>query len=282
MYLNDFGMKGLELKETLDLRYEPIAINFANNLTDVPKEAIRPYRDQNVHYAMCQAITLVKTKGLILALTLEDQWCWKPPIAAGMVKVEEGTNAWDIAIKNCGVLDPQLAAANFRELPKLPYGSCQAIVIAPLSKINYKPDVILVYCHKATQINWFIGGAKLKSGKRLPTELDYMDSCIWSTIPTLQEGKMRFTLPDPGELDRAACPEDEMIISIPAKMFVEVADGAMHKLKKQKERLKNVDGTPKMKSSMEPDFPRPEFYTELYKIWGLESGGKIIWTEKER
>ena len=93
---------------------------------------------------------------------------------------------------------------------------------------------------------------------------------------------MRFTLPDPGELDRGACPEDEMIVTIPTGLFGEVADGAMLKERKQNARLKNPDGTPKMKSAMEPDFPRPEFYTKLYELWGLDSSGKVIWSEKDR
>lgn len=269
------------LVKALNMKWQPIAYKFARSSDDIPTDAFRPFRDKGIHYAMCQVVTMVKEQQITVALAKEDMWCWKPLICLGMVNCEPGTEAYEIALKNNGVLDREKSAENFNELPKLPMDSCYAIVIAPLGKATFEPDVICCYCDNNVQARWMIGGAKLNSGKRFDTTFDYIDSCVWSTIPTYQTGEFRITFPDPGEELRAACDKNEIIVSIPVDRFEDMVLGVCRKMAKQTQRFTNPDGSQRAQLNV-PDFPRPQFYNELFKIWGLDCNGVVHWDEKDR
>ena len=94
--------------------------------------------------------------------------------------------------------------------------------------------------------------------------------------------KVWVTLPDPGEELRADCGVNEIIASIPPELFEQLVEDLEMKISSQKRRLNNEDGSLKMECSMVPDFPRPNFYNVLFDIWGLQSDGKVAWSEKER
>ena len=94
--MNEFGKR---LRTTVGLPYSPVAIHIYEDDSEVPADAFRPYRDKGIHYGMCQAISLVKTEGMTIALSKEDHWCWKPLMAFGLVDCEPGTH-----IKNNRIL----------------------------------------------------------------------------------------------------------------------------------------------------------------------------------
>ncbi|NLO98310.1 MAG: hypothetical protein GX091_09645, partial [Peptococcaceae bacterium] len=44
---------------------------------------------------------------------------------------------------------------------------------------------------------------KFKTASLIDSQFDPIDSCVFSTIPVIKNGKYRITLPDPGEHERA-------------------------------------------------------------------------------
>lgn len=270
------------LKDTLKLTHGPIGVKFLTSEDELPKKCFRPYRDKKERYALCQVVTMVKEKRMTVALEKEDHWCWKPLIGLGLVDIEPGSEAYDIALRNNGVGDKELSARNFDEFPKLPRNDARMIVVGPLENCEFEPDVVLVYCDKVSQLRWLVGALKYRSGKRISTEFDYIDSCMWSMLPTYLTGEVRVTLPDPGEEMRAGCGENEIIMSLPPALFVPMAEDVHMKIEAQNRRLMNSDGTVKMEAKMVPNFPRPQFYNKLFGLWGLESDGTVAWSEKER
>lgn len=273
------------LVETLKLVHKPIGVKFYTNNASVPENIWRPYRDAKENYAMCQVVGLVKEKDIMICLTKEDHWCWKPLIGLGLVDIEKGSEPYNIALKNngCnGCEDPEASARNFDKFPKLERNDNNAIVIGPLDQFIEKPDIVLIYCDKNTQCRWLVGALKYRSGQHIETTIDYIDSCMWSTIPTYKTSKPRITLPDPGEVDRGGCGENEIILTIPENLFDQMVVDCKMKIDDQNRRLNNSDGTPRMAAKMVPNFPRPGFYNVLYKLWGLNSNGVVAWSEKER
>jgi len=280
--MGKYNQKASELIETLGLTYSPIAVKITESETELPKNCFRPYRDKRERYALCQTLAMVKERHLTIALGKEDHWCWKPLIGLGLVDIEPGSEAYRIALKNNGVKEMDASARNFDEFPRLPRKDSRMIVMGPLDSCDFEPDVILVYCDDNSQLRWLIGALKYRSGKRVCTELDYIDSCMWSVLPTYLTKEARVTLPDPGEEDRAGCGKNEIILSVSPELFVPMAEDVKMKLENQKRRLKNSDGTSKMNATMVPNFPRPQFYNKLFALWGLESNGVVAWSEKER
>lgn len=278
----EYDIKVKKLCEALHLKNKPIGIHVYETKEELPEDCYLPYRDDGKHYAMCQLISMVKDEKKKVGMTKEDHWCWKPLIGLGLVDIEKGSKAYDMAIKNNGVKDLDASSKNFDEFPKLSRNDNRSIMICPLDLCDEKPDVILIYCDNAAQLRWLIGALKYRSGKRLVTELDYIDSCMWSLLPTLLKREVKVTLPDPGEVARGTCGENEIILSIPEELFDQLAEDTVMKITTQNKRLKNPDGTVKMEAKMVPDFPRPNFYNKLFECWGLDSDGVVAWSEKER
>lgn len=270
------------LMDGLTMSHTPIAVAVVQGVDKIPKNCYRPFKQDGVHYVMCQLMSMVKEKHIAVALSKEDQWCWKPLIGFGHVDMEPGTREFDIGIRNNGIADLAASAENFKELPKLSRNDENVVLISPVDICEFDPDVVLMYCDNLRQLRWMIGAIKLRSGQRLATELDYIDSCLWSTIPTMKTRRPWVTIPDPGEETRGACPMNEIILTVPIEMFDQLCIDAAMKIDNHNRRLKNPDGTYKMACEMVPDFPRPKFYNELYEIWGLDSNGKVAWSERDR
>ena len=271
--MNEYGRR---LHETVGLPYSPVAIRVFENDSEVPAEAIHPYRDLNCHYGYCQVISLVKTTGKTYALAKEDHWCWKPLIAFGLVDMERNSDIYPIVLQNCGIASTDRADYFFKnKFPMMQRNNDRVIVIAPLETASFVPDVVLVYCDTNTQLRDLIAGYKRHSGKLVTSEFDYMDSCIWSFFPTHYERKLHVTFPDPGETGRGCCGETEVILSVPAEQLPALVEDCEEKKKHASGRTLKENGT------IMPDFPRPEFYNQLYKAWGLQTG-EVSWNESQR
>lgn len=271
--LNEYARR---LRETLGLEYSPVAVRVYERQDEIPPEAVRPFRDNGVHYGYCQAISLVKTTGVTMALTKEDHWCWKPLMAFGLVDVEPGTEVYETVLRNCGIASPDLADYFFKnKFPMMPRNDERTIVVAPLETASFVPDVVLVYCSNSVQMRDLVAAIKRRHGKMVYSEFDYMDSCVWSFFPTHYERDFRITLPDPGEVGRACCGETEIILSVPVEQFEMVVEECEAKKRHAAGRTMKEDG------SIMPDFPRPEFYNQLFEAWGLAQG-EVSWNETQR
>lgn len=258
-----------------DLTFYPIGIKFARDASEVPEDIIFPYRDRGEKWAVCQLIQKARQEHVAYGMTVDDHWCWYPIISYGHRKVEKGNPDYDITLNNLGIPDKELEKKFLEKVPTLEYNSVYATLIGPINVISYIPDIILVYCDNAQILRRMIGAVKYMDGDMLPTELDYVNSCCWSMIPTYKTRKFRVTIPDPGEYERADIGANEIILSVPTERFAELC--YVMDLKE-----KHFKGRPGIHTGLQQRFPRPEFIDNLYEIWGLEHGGRVSWTEKQR
>lgn len=267
--ISTYNTLGEELENLLILRYAPIALKLLKTAEDIPEGAIRPKRDMGKHVALCQAYAMVRRQRKSLALLREDHWCVWPLIGFGLVEFQEGTDYYDRAVTANFIEDPDKARAFFKSsYPRMPENSNVGLALAPLDTANFEPDMVLIYL-KPAQLRSALMAIKYKTGELLEAQLDSVDSCVHSTIPLLKDGKYKITVPDPGEYERGLTDEDEMILSVPAAMLSDLV-GAL-------KILSNVGfGYRQLHMEMDYDFPRPQFYDDLFKMWGLDTGE--IWT----
>ncbi|HEY55154.1 MAG TPA: DUF169 domain-containing protein [Dehalococcoidia bacterium] len=257
--VKDFNSYGEELERILMLKTSPIAVKMLEKEEDIPAEAIRPKRDRGYHLAQCQAFALTRRRGETIAMLKEDNWCWASLIGYGLVKpFDEKTISPLIYI----VENMEAAKKVAKIFPRLEYGKYIGILSAPLKSASFEPDLVLVYSNTA-QLRSLLMAVKFKEGYLVNSQFDPIDSCVYSVVPVMLNGQYRITLPDPGEYERAMAGEDEIILSVPADKMAEMMSG-----------LKRFDD---MKMSykyftmdLRPDFPRPDFYKELFKMWGLD------------
>ena len=253
-----------QLKETLILRYEPIAIKMIKREEDIPQIAIQPIKDLNMHMALCQAFSLTRRDKKTIYMDKNSEWCWNPLICMGYIDCSEGTDSFDRVSRILGITDPAQAKEFLAGFPKLPYGKYIGLVSAPLSSCDFPPDLVLIYANPA-QIRVSLGAIKHMTGKIVTTQLDAIDSCAYSCAQTLIDGEYHVTFPDPGEYERALADENEVILSVPGHRLEELVEGLRF--------FSDIDmGYTGLTKEMLLNFPRPSFYNELFQMWGLGQG----------
>jgi len=257
--VKQYNSYGEELEKLLLLRTSPIAVKMLEKEEDIPKEAVRPKRDRGYHLAQCQAFAMTRRQGETIAMLKEDNWCWAPLIGYGLVEpLKERPDLPLIYI----VADMEAARKVAKNFPRLEYGKYIGILSAPLKTASFEPDLVLVYSNTA-QLRSMLLAVKYKEGYLVKSEFDPIDSCVYSTVPVILNGQYRITLPDPGEYERAMAEEGEIIFSIPAAKLAELISGL-----KFFEKIKL--GYTHLKMEMRPDFPQPDFYKDLFRMWGLD------------
>ena len=263
MDLKKFNEYGKELETMFKLRSLPIALKWCEKLEDVPQDAIFPVKTMGKHMALCQAFSYARMKGMTIALGQEDHWCWNPLIGFGNVECVPGQPQFDEVCKFIGIPDKDKAAKFFENFPRLPLGKYDYVVVAPLARASFEPDVVLIYAEVA-KINHMVRCIKGATANYVTSVFDGIDSCIYCTVPSFQKNEYRITFPDPGDRERARARDDEVILTVPG--------GRM------KEFMDSIEATDKFMPfgdqlfEISLDFPRPPFYNTLFKIWGLEQG----------
>jgi uncharacterized protein (DUF169 family) len=245
--IKDFNRYGEELENALKLKTHPIAVKMLEKESDIPEGAFRPKRDKGYHLAQCQVFAMNRRQGMTVAMLKEDNWCWAPLLAYGLVK------------------DPQHPmVSGLTSLPRFPVGKYIGILTAPLNYATFEPDMALIYSTPA-QLREMLMVVKFQEKANIPSEFDPIDSCVYSVVPVIENGKYRITIPDPGEASRAFSADEEIIFSVPKDKLAGLTEG----VKRMAEQKRNPEDW--SHGLMRPDFPRPGFYKEIFEKLGLDT-----------
>lgn len=249
------------LDQLLRLRYPAVTVTLLEDEADIPENAVCPADAWGKHIALCQAFAYARRQNKIIALRLQDQWCWTPLMCYGFCDGGPGSVAFEEKVRAIGIPDRKKAEEFVATLPRLPLGKCKVILLAPLPLTDWDADLTVIYSNTA-QLRLMLMGVFSQCGKLVDSSFMPLESCIYSVIPPIQEGNYRITLPDPGEFERAFTGDDEIIFSIPAPKAEEFWNG----IEFQRNRGITVNSFFPM---MKEDFPRPPFYNKVFESWGL-------------
>ncbi len=241
--LGEYHRYGEVLENYLLLRRSPIAVKMVEKEADIPKEAVRPKRDRGYHLAQCQTFAMSSREGTTVAMLKEDHWCPAPLMAYGMVT------------------RPESIASSSHPYDCFEHGKYLGIVTAPLKRATFEPDVVIVYSNTAQLrgllLSMSTADVPLVSGHFFPP------SCAWAVVNPMKTGRYWVVLPDPGEYQRALTGEGDMMFAVPKNRLDTLMAGVK----------KNEHGPFAYRDHhmfMQPDFPRPDFYKQLFKSWGLD------------
>ena len=252
---------GQDLLNMLVLRTYPIAIKMLKDESEIPEGAARPKKDLGEHYSACQAFGIVRQRGTTLAMFIEDHWCFEPIIGYGLAEPPE--DYLEGSMSSFFIQDKEGAKKRTGEIPLLPYGKYAGMVLGPLHKANYAPDLTVMYCN-ATQLRHMLFAILLKNGYRVTSALDPLWSCVHSVVPSLLTGECAVTVPDPGEFERGQVGDDEMMLTIPAGRMEELMYGVYH-------YEKAGMGYRSFSHMINGNFKQPPVYEEYFKRWGLDT-----------
>lgn len=212
----------MELKEINDalnqyLRPQtfPLAIRMCASQSELPEKVRLPTRDMGLSVSSCHAIGMARRYGWTIAVD-KTVSCYVPAISLGFVPlpsdVEDGSFQAGIGLRG---MSQERAALAIKEMPKLPHGQYESVVIAPVDRAGFEPHVIMVYASPA-QI-WILLAAYLTgAGKTgLDVRLAAGSGCTSYITKAILTNEAQFALVGTGERLGPHPQDHECAFSVP-------------------------------------------------------------------
>jgi uncharacterized protein (DUF169 family) len=249
-----------ELESLLRLQSMPIALKMLTSEQEIPEDALRPMRDMGHHLSFCQALALTRRRGLTVAETLEDMWCFEPVVGLGFVEPPqrflEGHNRYPASASTL-----EAGATWARNMPRFDYPAYSAVVTAPLESADFEPDIFILYGSPAvmTQImlakNWL-------DGEDILTTMSGHAACVYYVVPALKQQGWRMSIPCGGDLRRTGLDDYSMVFSAPIGVLGDLLAG----LRAIRDTGCGLPSSP----SFAVEYPLEESYVEIGKAIGMD------------
>jgi uncharacterized protein (DUF169 family) len=211
------------LQEYIRPQHLPLAIKMAKSADDLPPRLRRPAKDMGFQSAICQGISMARRYGWAMALTKDDLSCPLAKVVFGFEReipyYTDGFACAEMYTEN------EAAGANTEaQQPKFAYGAYHAILVAPLTRTEFDPDVIVVYGNSA-QVMRLVTASLFKRGGRITSSFSGRIDCADIIIQTMQTRDCQVILPCYGDRIFAQTEDAEMAFTIPHARIPEVIEG---------------------------------------------------------
>jgi uncharacterized protein (DUF169 family) len=237
----------------------PVAIKMLKSEDEIPEKTRRPFQQMKKKVAICQGIGMARKLGWAIAMGKEDMQCSLGAAPFGFFKnidfFDNGNLAAGMftASKEVGKREEDL-------IDRFDYGAYSHILVAPISRTAFEPDLLMIYGNPA-QIMRLIQGALFNEGGAVQSTSMGRLGCA-SIITVIKNDECRFLVPGNGDRIFGMTQDYEMSFMIPAARVDTVLDGLAqtHKtgIRYPITSFFNFEGT------------FPPSYQEQMKIWQEE------------
>ena len=209
----------------------PVAVKVYKVGEAVPPEirAKKPSKDFGHRLAICQAITMARKLGVVLQLSREDQSCPLAHVIVGYIEepdfIKDGSVVHPLYVGNMDA-----AKKTQESTPKMPKADTGTIVVAPLHRAAFDPDVVVIYGNPA-QVVRMVQGALYNEGGYVESRFAGRGACGGEITVPLTQQKYNVIAPGGGERVFALTSDDEMAFAVPSSKFQSFIEGviATHK-----------------------------------------------------
>ncbi len=207
----------------------PVAVRMAASAEEIPDKTRMPKRDMKRCITLCQGIALARRHGWVVAMAEEDMLCPLGSLTLGLLPakdrfLEGGFNVpfW--------VSDQDTRAKMARSIPRLEVGKYTHVMIAPVQRAEFEPDVIVVYGDPA-QVSRLVQAAMYATGDPLVSNSAGGFACGFEITVPMLTGECQFILTGGGDRALAQAQDHEVAFAIPAARAQAIAEGleATHK-----------------------------------------------------
>ncbi|WP_124726356.1 DUF169 domain-containing protein [Staphylospora marina] len=201
----------------------PLAIRVVKEDESLPEKVKRPYRDFGVQITICQGITMARRYGWTLAMGGEDMSC---PIAKVAFAFEKSVPFYEEGTLACGMYTESMEAGKKAEeaVPRFREGEQGTILVGPLARAAWEPDLVLVYGNSA-QVMRLTAAALYKRGGSLTSHFSARADCAEIVVRTIQTGEPQVILPCYGDRVFGQTHDHEMAFTFPYKLAAEMVEG---------------------------------------------------------
>jgi uncharacterized protein (DUF169 family) len=261
----DFSYAQRRLMEILKLKSYPIGLRLLVDGEQPQEDAIRPLRDIKHNISMCQAFTIARREGKVIAMMKEDNWCFAPVISYGMASLPErflmgySRYPYDVHSREHGEF---WARNEFPYIEGLNGQRVHGTEIGPLSLLKRPPHVVIIYGEPA-QIVWLVNASSFWDGRDIKAKLSGHAACAYAVAGVLKEDEPKVVLPCVGERRRAYAQDNELSFSLPAEKLEKIVE-ALEELERRE------GGLIPFSVSLLPKHPLKESYKEIAREIGIK------------
>jgi uncharacterized protein (DUF169 family) len=209
--MHDWAGLGTELENTLRLKTKIIAyrrLEKAEEL-DTIKNVIRLDR----FFTFCQVPFMVRVNGITVGITKENKILDRCSRIFGLRQAtEKSMNAEAAMLSTTWFRSPEEALQQQGDYYRIPVGG--AIVLAPLTKQKFDPEVLLVYGNPA-QIMMILCGLQKVKYERFSFSFIGEGACSDSLAQCYITGKPSVSIPCSGERSMGGVSDDEIVVALP-------------------------------------------------------------------
>lgn len=254
MYLKDFADI---LGETVIPQTYPLAVKMTSFGEALPEKTRKPLRDLKNRLAICQCFSMARKYGWVMALGREDQSC---PIGSIVLGFEEAVPYYTEGNLAEGMYTccKESGARSEEALGRFKQGEYEYLLMAPITKAEFDPDFVLVYCNPA-QLMRLVHAALYEEGGSITSSFTGRGECSQTIVHTISRERCQVLLPGNGERVFGQTQDHEMAFSIPRAKIASVAQG-LAKTHKAGVRYP-------IPAMLNYPATYPKKYTKLFEIW---------------
>jgi uncharacterized protein (DUF169 family) len=199
------------LKARLRLRTDPIAYKKLDRSGDL--DEIQGLVRWSQGCTFCQVPYLARVMGMTVGFTPDDKMLDRCKRLHGLLATDEATKKQEAAMLSRTWMPSEAEASKQQEdYPLIPPG--EAIVVSPLDKASFEPDVISIYGNPAQIMMLMCGLQKLKY-ERFAFHFIGEGACADSIAQCYTSGKPALAIPCYGERALGQVADDEIVLALP-------------------------------------------------------------------
>lgn len=200
----------------------PLAIKMLKSEKEIPEKTRRPFQQMRKRVAICQGIGMARKLGWAVAMGKEDMQCALGAAPFGFFEDIEFFNEGNLA---AGMFTASKALGKKEEdlIDRFEHGLYSHILVAPLSRAAFDPDLLMIYGNPA-QMMRFIQGALYNEGGAIQSSAMGRLGCA-SIITVIKNDACRYVIPGNGDRIFGMTQDYEMAFMIPASRVEGVLDG---------------------------------------------------------
>lgn len=227
----------------------PIVIKLLKKGEAVPPKFKRPTEFTGHVLALCQGFTFARKYGWSLAYTIDDMACGPSLSYFGFVDIPEFQREGGL-VHPAYAKTPEGGRRSEALIDRLPRGAVETILIAPLGRAEFEPDMVMIYGN-AAQMARLVQGALYCEGGGIETVIAGRCACTAEIITPMVKGTYNVVVPDAGERIFGLTADDEMVFSCPSAKIADLVEGIVTTHKSGVARYPY----PVFGARMEPVFP---------------------------
>ena len=239
----------------------PIAIRIHSEKI-IPEKYRQPTKIYGHRINICQGVNIARRYGWNFVFTGEDMacplsipifgFCEEPDfVTRGEIIFPDFTKTLEAAVKTQSIQ------------PKVPAGSIGSILIGPLNRVDFEPDLVIVYGTPA-QIVRLVQGSLYLEGGAIESRFSGRCACAQEFIHPYLSQNCNVIIPAQGERLFAMTVDEELCFSIPKSKLAGTLEGLEVTHKRGVARIP----TPYFGLRMPAEFPKR--YEELEKAVGTK------------